>query len=140
MPISMSNEELEPFLEGNWVAKLGTFNKDGTIHIAPIWYKYYGKYLLMNTGASTHKVRSIKRNPKVTLLVDSRDFPYKGAILYGNATLEPADREKQLEIFSRYLPQEKALQYIDYWKERAGPRVLIKFIPYKIVSWDHSKR
>ena len=33
-------EEAETFLAQSLIAKLGTHNEDGTIHIAPLWFKY----------------------------------------------------------------------------------------------------
>jgi len=37
---SMTDEELESFFEEAQFARLGTINEDGTIHIAPIFFKY----------------------------------------------------------------------------------------------------
>jgi nitroimidazol reductase NimA-like FMN-containing flavoprotein (pyridoxamine 5'-phosphate oxidase superfamily) len=37
---SMTDEELESFFEEVQFARLGTINEDGTIHIAPIFFKY----------------------------------------------------------------------------------------------------
>jgi len=65
---SMSNEELLSFLEKAQFARLGTLNEDGTIHIAPIFFKYDEGCLLMASQDPSRKVRNIKRNNNVTSL------------------------------------------------------------------------
>ncbi|UCC52482.1 MAG: pyridoxamine 5'-phosphate oxidase family protein [Anaerolineaceae bacterium] len=37
---AMNDEELVSFFEQTTFARLGTLNEDGTIHIAPIFFKY----------------------------------------------------------------------------------------------------
>lgn len=60
----MTKEETEPFLKEAQIARFCGVNKDGSIHAAPIWYKYEsGQIIVMKLEASS-KVRNVKRNKK----------------------------------------------------------------------------
>ena len=68
---AMTDEELVSFLEQAQFSRLGTINEDGTIHIAPIFFKYEDGQILMATQEPSRKIRNIKRNNKVTVLIDT---------------------------------------------------------------------
>ena len=44
---AMVEEELEAFFEQALFARLGTTNEDGTIHIAPVYFKYEDGQILI---------------------------------------------------------------------------------------------
>ena len=75
---AMTEEELVSFFSQEQFARLGTFNEDGTIHIAPIFFKYVDGQILMATQAPSRKIRNIKRNKNVTVLIDNTTVPFKG--------------------------------------------------------------
>jgi len=52
-------EEAETFLAQSLIAKLGTHNEDGTIHIAPLWFKYQDGDFLFGTQKITRKIENI---------------------------------------------------------------------------------
>jgi nitroimidazol reductase NimA-like FMN-containing flavoprotein (pyridoxamine 5'-phosphate oxidase superfamily) len=136
---SMSNEELLSFFENAQFARLGTINEDGTIHIAPIFFKYDKGQILMATQDPSRKVRNIKRNHNVTILVDTTDVPFKGVLIYGTAELDYEDVvSKRIAIFKRRLSQEQAETYAkrlaNKWR-----CVIIRIKPVRIASFDYSK-
>ena len=59
-------EELDAFLARPLIAKLCTHNKDGAIHIAPIYFKYEDGTVLLGTQEMTQKVHNIRRDNRVT--------------------------------------------------------------------------
>jgi PPOX class probable F420-dependent enzyme len=135
----LSDEELTSFFEEATFARLGTINEDGTIHIAPIFFKYEGGQILMATQDPSRKVRNIKRNPNVTVLIDTTDVPFKGALVYGTAELDYEDVvNKRITIFRRRLSQEQAETYArrlsNKWK-----CVIVRITPVHIASFDYSK-
>jgi PPOX class probable F420-dependent enzyme len=138
--MSMDDTALHEFLARPWVAKLGTLNPDGSMHISPMWYHYDGSTFTMSANRLSIKAKNLRRDSNATLLVDSREFPYRGVIMYGRGSIEEGDREARLKIFTRYLPPDEAVAYVDYWVKKAGERVIIRFTPSRFVTWDHSKR
>ena len=135
----MTSEELASFFEEALFARLGTINEDGTIHIAPIFFKYDHGQILMATQDPSRKVRNIKRNNHVTVLIDIMDYPFKGALIYGTAELDYEDViHKRMAIFERRLSHEEAETYArrlsGKWK-----CVILRITPLHIASFDYSK-
>lgn len=136
---AMTDEELVSFLEEAQFSRLATINEDGTIHIAPIFFKYDDGQILMATQDPSRKIRNIKRNNKVTILIDTTDVPFKGALIYGTAELDYEDViSKRIAIFRRRLSREDAETYA---KRLSGKWkcVIIRITPTRIASFDYSK-
>ena len=136
---AMSDEELVSFLETALFARLGTMNEDGTIHITPIFFKYDNGQILMASQDPSRKIRNIKRNNHVTVLIDTTDVPFKGALIYGTAQLDYEDViSKRITIFERRLSREEGETYArrlsNKWK-----CVIIRITPVHIASFDYSK-
>ncbi len=136
---AMTREELVSFLEKAKFARLGTYNDDGTIHIAPIFFKYDNGQILMATQDPSRKVRNIKRDNRVIVLIDTTDVPFKGALIYGTAQLDYEDVITQrVAIFERRLCREEAETYArrlsGKWK-----CVILRITPTAIASFDYSK-
>ena len=136
---AMSVEELESFFETTIFARLGTLNEDGTIHIAPIFFRYENGCILMATQEPSRKVRNIKRNNKVTVLIDTTAVPFKGALIYGTAELDYDDvLAKRVAIFERRLSREEAEAYARRIAGKWQP-VIIRITPGHIASFDYAK-
>ena len=136
---AMTHEELLSFFEKAQFARLGTINDDGTIHIAPIFFKYDNGQILMATQDPSRKIRNIKHNNNVTVLIDTTEVPFKGALVYGTAELDYEDVvTKRVAIFERRLSQAQAETYArrlsGKWK-----CVIIRITPVSISSFDYSK-
>jgi hypothetical protein len=135
----MTKEELVSFLEQAQFARLGTINEDGTIHIAPIFFKYKDGQLLMATQEPSRKIRNIKHNKNVTVLIDTTEVPFKGALIYGTAELDYEDViPKRIAIFEKRLSREDAETYA---RRLSGkwPCVIVRITPTRIASFDYSK-
>lgn len=136
---ALSQDELEAFLQEVLFARLGTINEDGTIHIAPIFFKYQDGEILMATQAPSRKVRNIQRNNNVTVLIDKTEVPFKGALIYGTAELDYEDVvAKRITIFERRLSREDAETYANRLAAR-WKCVIIHITPVHIASFDYSK-
>ncbi len=136
---SMNDDELATFFEQAHFARLATMNEDGTIHIAPVFFKFQDGQILMATQDPSRKVRNIKHNNQVTVLIDTTDVPFKGALVYGRAELDYEDViPKRVAIFERRLSREQAETYArrlsNKWK-----CVIVRITPTRIASFDYSK-
>lgn len=136
---SLQPEELAPFLSLPLIARLGTMNQDGTIHLTPIYFHYDAGEIILGTQVASRRVRNIKRNPKVTLLVDDPTPPYKAALIYGTAALDYDDVvQKRITIFEKYTSPEQARANAEGLCKK-WPSVIIRIKPDQIVSFDYSK-
>ena len=134
----MSKEEIDSFLSQPLIGKVASFNKDGTIHVTPCWYFYEDGTFTM-VWPSSKKATNVQRNGKITFLVDSEAFPYKGVIASGKATVDGKDiLSNRLKMFSRYLPSDQAQgmakMITDSW-----PGVVVRMRPTSVTSFDYSK-
>jgi PPOX class probable F420-dependent enzyme len=136
---AMTGEELESFFEGTTFARLGTINEDGTVHITPIFFRYEDGQILMATQDPSRKVRNIKRNNNVSVLIDTTDVPFKGALIYGKAELDYEDViAKRVTIFQRRLSQQEGEEYARKLSDK-WPCVIIRITPQHIASFDYAK-
>jgi nitroimidazol reductase NimA-like FMN-containing flavoprotein (pyridoxamine 5'-phosphate oxidase superfamily) len=134
-----TQDELVAFLNEAPVARLSSMNPDGTIHIAAVYFKYDNGDILIGTQDVTHKVRNIKHNPNVTVLIDNQAPPWKGVLIYGEAELDYEDVvAKRILIFERYMPAENARKLAADLANSYAP-VVIRVKPKRMTSYDYSK-
>lgn len=136
---AMTPKELASFYDEALFARLGTFNQDGSIHITPVFFKYQDGQILIATQEPSRKIRNIKHQNNVTILIDISEVPFRGALIYGNAELDYEDvLSKRVAIFERTRSREEAETYahrlIDRWKS-----VIVRVTPLHVVSYDYSK-
>jgi general stress protein 26 len=135
----LTKEEMEAFFQEARIARFCSINKNGTIHAVPVWFNYVDGKFLIGTPARGKRVRNIKRNNNVTLLIDVEGPPTRGVIIYGEAEINNDNmKDKALEIFKRYMPYEEAVVY------QRGLFKLTSWIgvyvtPKEITSFDYGK-
>jgi PPOX class probable F420-dependent enzyme len=135
----LTEAELETFLREAPVARLGTVNPDGTIHLAALYFGYENGDIVFGTQDVTNKVRNIQRNPVVTVLIDDVEPDLRGVLIYGHAQLDYEDViPKRVTIFEKYMSRETALQRATGLASNFTP-VIIRVRPDRVTSWDYSK-
>jgi PPOX class probable F420-dependent enzyme len=103
----MTADELTWFWREPNLAKLATINQDGTPQVMPLWYLHDGRDLLMATRPTAHRVRNIRRDPRVTICIDRAAPPYAGVVVRGTATLEEVTYQPlAVPLAVRYLGQD----------------------------------
>jgi len=135
----LTQDEIESFLNQPLIAKLCSFNEDGTIHASLVYYKHENGLIWMAIQDISHKVRNIKRNNKVTVLIDSQEPPFKCVLIYGKAELDYEDvNQKRIIILDKYMPRDKAQELTQdlahVWKP-----VIICVFPERIILFDYAK-
>ncbi len=132
--------EMEDFLTKGYPKLLrfavASENKEGGCmpHVSSVWYLWDAGSFWISTSEDRLKVKCIRENPNVALIVDTDTIPYEGVIVEGTATLTKRDvRRKTLEIVKRYVRGEKNIktQYADLMKY---PRILISIKPKKLLD------
>ncbi len=135
----LTQEEIEIFLCQPLIAKLGTLNEDGTIHMAPVIFKYENGEFIIGTADANRRVRNIMRNPAVSLLIDDPAPPFKAVLVYGKAELDHNDvLQKRIKIFEKYNPKEQAARMAEGFCAKWAS-VIIHVKPDRMVSFDYSK-
>jgi PPOX class probable F420-dependent enzyme len=86
----MSATEVHAFLMGSppHTGKLATTRKDGSPHVAPVWYTVDDNgAILFTTGDETIKGRTLRRDPRGAICVDDERPPFSYVIVRGTAEL-----------------------------------------------------
>jgi PPOX class probable F420-dependent enzyme len=134
----MSDEEVRAFLTSDppHTGKLATVRKDGSPHVAPIWFAVDDDgTILFTTGATTAKGHALRRDPRVALCVDDERPPFAFVVVNGTATL--SDDLEQLRhwagvIGGRYMGADRADEYGD--RNAVPGELLVRITPTRIVS------
>lgn len=137
----LTGEEVNSFLKEPRVAVISTHNDDGSIHSAPVWYKFVPETneILFGTQDVSKKIRNIKKDSTISVYVGKDQMPAKAVLIYGTATLDYDNVvEKRIEIFSNYVPRESAQMYAESAARNHLP-VIVRIKINDIISFDYSK-
>ncbi len=106
MPTQILDPALEEFLQGRYIAALGTENADGTIHLTAVWYLFEEGSLFVATSSKSRKARNVAARPKASLMVDTRKPGTERGVTAGaKAELISGNQSRELNcrIHSRYM-------------------------------------
>jgi len=136
MSRKMSDAEARAFLaEGRRTGKVATTRADGRPHVAPIWFVLDGEDIVFMTNSQTVKGRSLRRDPRAALVVDSEQPPFDFAMVEGTVSISE-DLEEMLplsiEIARRYMGDEQAEAYGR--RNAVAGELLIRLHPEKIIA------
>jgi len=90
-------------------AQLATLMPDGSPHVAPVWFEYDGKHIVINTAKGRVKDRNMRRDPRVGIDVMDPDNPYRHLSIRGrvlDVTEKGADEHID-KLTKKYIGQDK---------------------------------
>jgi PPOX class probable F420-dependent enzyme len=133
---SMTPEEIRTFLSaGTRTGKVAWVGKDGRPHVAPIWFLLDGDDVVFNTGADSAKGRALRRDPRISLVVDEEAAPYSFVKIDGSATTT-ADldevRSWATRIGGRYMGADRAEEYGA--RNGVAGELVVRLTPTKITA------
>ena len=123
------------------IARFCTLNKDGTIHAAPVWYKYEWTNDPGNTG--NRKARNIRHNRNVTILIDISEggAQPRCGLIYWKAEMQPWTEDRfgeGVSLLKKYMPRDSAEPYArGLFKLTRWNIVTVR--PERIASFDYNK-
>lgn len=136
--MTVAPEQLEEFTDRRLLAVLSTSNPDGSPQATPVWYLYDGAYFKTTSHAGRVKVRNIRRDPRVTLVVVDTSGYGKHLIVKGTAEIiEKGGDEFTHTMARRYKGEDEgkasADDLIGYARRIGQPRVIIRITPEKTI-------
>lgn len=142
--IRMAPDEVRSFLHERQTMSVATENHDGTIHLVAMWYGFVDDVPVFETYAKSQKVVNLRRNPKVTCLVEDGETyeTLRGVELVGTAEVvdDPGVvMAAARSVVDRYFTVEKPEDVEAITAGLANKRVAIRINAERTVSWDHSK-
>ncbi len=149
--ITMSDAEIQEFLaSGAKILEVASINKDGTPHLAPMWFVLDDGKIVFRSFTKSQKIVNLMRDPRLTVLVEEGDYyaELQGVMIKGTATLI-TDPDYVLEIYGRLAarypfsgtePQELTPEELEAAFGRfASKNTAVVVEPIKVTSWDHHK-
>ena len=142
--IRMTEAEVDAFLEEQRTMAVATIGADGRPHVVAMWYAFVDGALCFWTFAKSQKVVNLRRDSRITCLVEDGDVyaNLRGVELVARAHI--TDDEDEVIKFgiaesARYqnVPVNEAM--IAAVKKMANKRVVVRLEVERVVSWDHRK-
>lgn len=141
--ISMTDEEIQAFLQEQRTLQVATLDHDGYPHLVAMWYVLSEGQIAFWTYAKSQKALNLRRDPRLTCLVETgqeygelRGVQIKGqAVLYDEREVVQHIGELIWERYTGPL-NENTRPMIE---AQAAKRVAVVVRPGEIVSWDHRK-
>ena len=136
---SLSDSLVRELLDDRHIATLATQNPDSSIHMVAVWYWFDGTHVCVATSSRSRKARNLQSNPKVSLMIDTRDPAASyGVTIAGTAKILTGDlsRQSNAEIHRKYLSVAALAD------ARVGPvfaawdDVTIQIAPASVIAWD----
>ena len=143
--ITMSVTELARFLDEERVLTCATRGPNGRPHLMPLWYVRDGLTLYAWTYGKSQKVRNLEREPRATVQIEAGRDRYgelRGVMLECDVAIErdPARvADVGVRLMARYAGAEPSADARERVRAQAAKRVVLRFTPTRVVSWDHRK-
>jgi PPOX class probable F420-dependent enzyme len=140
----MSDEEVGDFLSEQAIVQCATMSPAGRPHMVPLWYLAEGLELTAWTYAKSQKARNLERDPRATLGIEEgvAYHELRGVMLEADVELErDGDRvaDLGLSLYERYTGADLGSDVRQMVMAQAPKRVGMRFVPTRVVSWDHRK-
>ena len=141
--IRMTGQEIDEFLLGRHTMSLATINHDSTVHLVAMWYGFLEGCVAIETKTKSQKVRNLRRDPRMTCMVEEGDRyeDLRGVELVGTAEIvEEPERmwEMGVNLFERYQGTytEEMRPFVEVMLNK---RVAVRVDVARTRSWDHRK-
>ena len=112
---SITDPRVRDFLlEGTRTGKLAFTASDGRPLVAPVWFVVEDDTIVFNTGGTTAKGRSIRRDPRVAMSVDLEEPPFAFVQVQGVAEVseDPEELVRTATVIAgRYMGQDRAEEF-----------------------------
>jgi len=142
--ISMTDEEMWNFIESRKSIQIATINKDGSPHLTTLWFAILDGKIVLETFTKSQKVVNLKRDPRISALLESGESynDLRGVSINANAELISDVEEVHrlhMAVLLRNTP-EIPLEVLEKASaSMASKKTAILIEPERVMSWDHTK-
>jgi len=146
--INLSEEEIADYLKSSRTIILVSNGKDGYPHPMPMWYlQDEQNRIIMTTFRKSQKILNLTRDPRATLLVESGDIyaELKSVLIKADVEIiddleTTVDTMFRLSVHRGEAKSEQEEEMKNGLRKGVGlKRVVMRFNPVSVVSWDHNK-
>jgi PPOX class probable F420-dependent enzyme len=137
--IRLTPDEQAAFLREQRKCALATLDRHGFPHVVAMNFAFRDGAFYMTSYGKAQKVLNVRRNPKVAVMVESGGAyaELKGVMARGECEIVD-DPDAVRQAFS-WLGEGRTTARPTAAAQSAPKRVVLKIVPHKIATWDHSK-
>jgi PPOX class probable F420-dependent enzyme len=141
--IAMSDREVADYLAHARVVNVATVNRDGSIHLVPMYVVLDHGEVCFWTYSKSQKIANLTRDDRVTLLAEDGDTygELRGVQIVGRAVIVAEPDEVQRigwEVARRQGTADTPAARVGV-VHMGAKRVAVRVRPERVVSWDHRK-
>ncbi|MEV1020476.1 PPOX class F420-dependent oxidoreductase [Streptomyces sp. NPDC050264] len=127
------SDELKALLDTKVFINVATIQPDGSPQVSPVWVKRDGDDVLFSTTVDRRKERNLRRDPRVTVLVQPADNPYTYAEIRGIADITTEGGQELIDELSLKYTGKKYAEFNPTSGEDAE-RVVVRVRARKVVG------
>ena len=147
MGVSLTSEEMTEFLRKGHTLILATIRKSGEPMATPLWYLYDDGCFYVSTFARTSKLKHIKRDPRVCVLVEDGEHYLDLRAVVANCTAEIVEDPEVIDRVNAGVREKYKEFSVDFSKagtatqQRYTGQVMLRLVPRasEIRSWYNRK-
>jgi PPOX class probable F420-dependent enzyme len=143
--VEMTPEEQDAFLREGLTLQVASIGPRGYPHLVAMWYAIVDGKVCFTTYAQSQKVLNLRRDPKITVMLES-GRPYnelRGLVIEGDAEIIESDPQLAAKVMmmsgSRRPGDEITTEPSPQVLRNVAKRVVVRVNPVKVYSWDHRK-
>ncbi|KIF06434.1 pyridoxamine 5'-phosphate oxidase [Streptomyces sp. RSD-27] len=128
------SEDLKKIVDDTPVfASVATIQPDGSPQVSVTWLARDGDDLLVSTTVGRRKEKNLRRDPRVTVLINPHNAPYTYAEVRGTAELSTEGGQELIDQLSR---KYTGKDYADFNPASGedNTRVVVRITPRKVVG------
>jgi PPOX class probable F420-dependent enzyme len=139
--IQLTPDEQAVFLREHRKAALATIDQHGFPHVVAMNFVARDGAFYMTSYGKAQKVVNIRRNPKVALMVEAGNSyaELRGVMVRGHCEIIEGPEAVRAAFAAMAEARGTTTERPRGSADSAPKRVVLKIIPEKITSWDHSK-
>ncbi|MFD9728145.1 PPOX class F420-dependent oxidoreductase [Streptomyces sp. NPDC059072] len=127
------SHRLKELLDSPVFVTIATIQPDGSPQVSPVWVKREGDDVLISTTVGRRKEKNMRRDPRVTVLLQPFDSPYEYAEIRGTAELSTEGGQELIDELSVKYTGKKYRDFNPASVDDA-PRVVVRIAARKIVG------
>ncbi|MFD6435789.1 PPOX class F420-dependent oxidoreductase [Streptomyces venezuelae] len=127
------SDDLKALLDTPVFVNVATIQPDGSPQVSPVWVKRDGDDVLFSTTVGRRKEKNLRRDPRVTVLVQPFDAPYTYAEIRGTAEMTTEGGQELIDELSVKFTGKKYADFNPGSKDDSE-RVVVRVSARKVVG------
>jgi PPOX class probable F420-dependent enzyme len=136
MRTNLGPDDLGDLLDQPIIGVLATRRADDTTLLSPVWFEWRDGGFSIWADTESGKVRHIRRDPRVSFVVDNDTWPYRGLEVRGDATIS-TDAADFFAVVGRTAKRYMGADAEARMVETTPAGVVIRIEPTVVRGWDY---